>query len=432
MKILFINTVDIEGGAAIAAYRLNKELEHSYGTENLLIVGKKVSHDPNVFDTRRNKGEVAGEIKTFSEYLLNKIFNKLGFQYRCFPFSSRFIMKKAREFKPDIISLHNIHGGYFPTPLLKRLSKIAPIVWTLHDMWAITANAAHTFGDDSWKQLRCGKGEKNIYPFLGLNTGNWLIKQKKKIYQKSDLYIVAPSQWLYELAKEAPVFAGKEEQVFLVPHGIDLELFKKRDKKSCRRALGIAEDARVFMFSSADDITKSSWKGGQLLLDILEAIDAQTKDTIDVLVLGRGRMETLVHLKNLRVHHLGFINSEKFLPVLFSAADLFIYPTRADSLGLALVEAIACETPCITFRVGGCVDVIRDGANGYVIEPFDVETFAAKTLELLGNTGKLKKMSANGREWSETNFALPGMAKKYYQLFEKIITAKNAKRREGK
>ncbi len=423
MKILFINTVDVEGGAAIAAYRLNKELERSYGTENLVIAGKKVSNDANVFDTRRNKGEVAGEIKTFIEFLLNKLFNKLGLQYRCFPFSSRYIMKKAREFKPDIISLHNIHGGYFRTPLLKRLSKIAPIVWTLHDMWAITANAAHTFGDDSWKRLRSGKNEKNIYPFLGMDTGNWLIKQKKKIYHKSDLYLVAPSHWLYNLTKEAPVFAGKEERIFLIPHGIDLELFKKRDKKSCRRALGIEEDAKVFMFSSADDIAKSSWKGGKLLLDILAAIDAKVNETIDILVLGRGRMEALAHLKNLRVHHLGFINSERFLPALYSAADLVIYPSRADSLGLALVEAIACETPCITFRVGGCVDVIRDDVNGHVVEPFDVEAFADKTLELLGNEEKLKALSVSARQWAETNFSLKDMAKKYYELFEAVIAA---------
>jgi glycosyltransferase involved in cell wall biosynthesis len=421
MKILFINTVDIEGGAAIAAYRLNKELEGLYGTENLLVVGKKVSNDANVFDTRRNKGEVAGEIKTFIEYLLNKLFNKLGLQYRCFPFSSRYIIKKAREFKPDIISLHNIHGGYFRTPLLKRLSKVAPIVWTLHDMWAITANAAHTFGDESWKHLKSGKDEKNIYPFLGIDTGNWLIKQKKKIYRKSDLYFVTPSQWLFQLAKEAPVLAGKEDRVFLIPHGIDLELFKKRDKKSCRRALGIAEDAKVFMFSSADDISKSSWKGGKLLLDILAAIDAKTNETIDILVLGRGRMESLAHLKNLKVHHLGFINSEQFLPVLFSACDLVIYPSRADSLGLVLVEAIACETPCITFRVGGCVDVIRDDVNGHVVEPFDVETFADKTLALLANEEKLRNMSVNARQWAETHFSLAAMAKKYHGLFETIF-----------
>ena len=81
MKILFINTVDIEGGAAIAAYRLNKELEKSYGTENCMIVGKKVSNDVNVFGTREHKSDTVRETKAFIEFQLNKIFNKLGLQY---------------------------------------------------------------------------------------------------------------------------------------------------------------------------------------------------------------------------------------------------------------------------------------------------------------------------------------------------------------
>jgi glycosyltransferase involved in cell wall biosynthesis len=424
MKILFINTVDTEGGAAIAAYRLNKELEKSYGTENCMIVGKKVSNDANVFATHEHKSDTVRETKTFIEFLLNKIFNKLGLQYRCFPFSSRAIMKKARAFKPDIISLHNIHGGYFRTPLLKKLSKIAPIVWTLHDMWAFTANAAHTFGDESWKHLKKGKGEKNIYPFIGIDTGNWLIKRKKKIYKKSDIHLVTPSHWLYDLAKEAPVFEGKE--VFHIWHGIDLDTFKKKDKASCRRALGIAEDAKVFMFASADDLSKSRWKGGTLLTDILTAIDSKTNETIDILVLGRGQLEGLDHLKHLRIHQLGFLKSERFLPILFSAADMIIYPSRADSLGLVLVEGIACETPCITFRVGGCVDVVQDDVSGYLIEPFDIEAFAGKTLELLNDKEKLKEMSGKAREWAEKHFSLEDMGKKYYELFDSLLSGGGA------
>ncbi|MCP5104419.1 MAG: glycosyltransferase [bacterium] len=416
MKILFINTVDIEGGAAVAAYRLNKELERSYGTENYMIVGKKVSGDTNVFCTRGHKSEMIAEIKVFIEFLFNKIFNKLGLQYRCFPFSSRFILKKARQLKPDIISLHNIHGGYFRTPLLKRLSRIAPIVWTLHDMWPITANAAHTFGDESWKQLKSGNGEKDIFPFIGINTGNWLIKRKKKIYGKSNIHAVAPSRWLYNLAKEAPVFAGKG--ISFITHGIDLEVFKKKDKKSCRRALGIAEDAKVFIFSSADDLAKSRWKGGGLLMEVLAAIDAKLTEPVDILVLGRGRLEASDGFTHLRIHQLGFLKSERLLTVLLSAADLIVYPTRADSLGLVLVEAIACETPCITFRLGGCVDVIEDGVNGYLVEPFDAETFANKTLELLNNEKKLKELSVNARQWAERHFSVKEMAKKYYELFE--------------
>jgi glycosyltransferase involved in cell wall biosynthesis len=291
-------------------------------------------------------------------------------------------------------------------------------------MWAFTANAAHTFGDESWKHLKKGKGEKNIYPFIGIDTGNWLIKRKKKIYKKSDIHLVTPSHWLYDLAKEAPVFEGKE--VFHIWHGIDLDTFKKKDKASCRRALGIAEDAKVFMFASADDLSKSRWKGGTLLTDILTAIDSKTNETIDILVLGRGQLEGLDHLKHLRIHQLGFLKSERFLPILFSAADMIIYPSRADSLGLVLVEGIACETPCITFRVGGCVDVVQDDVSGYLIEPFDIEAFAGKTLELLNDKEKLKEMSGKAREWAEKHFSLEDMGKKYYELFDSLLSGGGA------
>ncbi|MCP4147165.1 MAG: glycosyltransferase [bacterium] len=417
MKILFINTVDKEGGAALAAYRLSKALEKYHHTENYMIVGEKTSSDPNIFSTRRHKSELIAKTKIYIEFLINKITNKLGMQYKYFPFSTRYILKKTREIKPDIISLNNTHGGYFKTSLLKKLSTIAPIYWTLHDMWSFTANAAHTFGDESWKQLKSGRDEKHIDPIIGLNTGNRLIKQKKKIYKKSNLHIITPSRWLHGLAKEAPVFEGKAQT--RITHGIDLEEFKPIDKKSSRRALGIVEDAKVFMFSSAHDLAQSRWKGGQLLNDILTAIDGRATEPIDILVLGRGRMAKLETLKHINVHHMGYIKSQRFLAILLSAADLFIYPTRADSLGLVLVEAIACGTPCITFDVGGCGDVIENEIGGYRIKPFDTDAFADKTLELLANPDKLKTLATKGRQWAETHFSVKQMAKNYYELFEK-------------
>ncbi|MCP5054297.1 MAG: glycosyltransferase, partial [bacterium] len=222
MKILFINAQDIIGGASIAPYRLSKKLEDQFRTENYFIVGKKSSTDPNVFSTRKN------ELQTLLEEFTNKVMNKLGLQYQYLPFSPRFILKKARQLKPDIISLHNTHEGYFKTSLLKKLSKIAPIAWTLHDMWSFTANAAATFGDESWKQMKSGPGEKKIYPHIGIDTGRMLLKQKRRIYNKSHLHIITPSKWMTEQANQSPVFENKP--ITTIPHGLDLDLFSPRDR----------------------------------------------------------------------------------------------------------------------------------------------------------------------------------------------------------
>jgi glycosyltransferase involved in cell wall biosynthesis len=342
------------------------------------------------------------------------VFNKFGFQYYYLPFSPGFILKKARELKPDIISLHIVHGGYFKTSHIKKLSKIAPIVWTLHDMWPFVANAAHTFGDESWKQLKGSKQETRIYPHIGINRGKQLLKRKRRIYKKSNLHVVVPSQWLYSLAKQSPVFENKP--IYRIVHGLDLELFKPNDKASCRRTLGIPGDAKVLMFSSSDDLSKSPWKGGQLLVDILTAIDSRVDRKIETLVLGKGHLSSLQHLKNLNLHQMDYINNEKLITILLSAADLFIYPSRADSLGLVLVESIACGTPCITFDLGGCTEVIQDDTSGYLIEPFDTKKFASKTIQVLNNKEKLESLSQTSRKFAEENFDIKDMARRYYDL----------------
>ncbi len=82
MKILFINTVDTEGGAALAAYRLSKALEKYHQTENYMIVGEKTSSEPNVFSTRSHKSEFIAKTKIYIEFLINKISNELGLQYK--------------------------------------------------------------------------------------------------------------------------------------------------------------------------------------------------------------------------------------------------------------------------------------------------------------------------------------------------------------
>jgi glycosyltransferase involved in cell wall biosynthesis len=413
MKILFINAQDTKGGASIAPYRLSKGLEKYYSTENYFIVGKKHSNDSNIFCTRKN------DIQFFIELLTDKILNKLGLQYQYFPFSTRFIMKKAREIKPDIISLHNTHEGYFKTAILKSLSKIAPIVWTLHDMWSFSANAVHTFGDESWKQLKSGKGEKKIYPHIGINTGKWLLRQKKRIYKKSDIRVITPSMWLYQLACQSPVFTDK--QVFSIPHGIDLAVFNSKEKRCCRSLLDIHRDAKVLVFSSAGDLDICPWKGGKLLVDILKIINSKTNHKIDLLIVGKGELKELLPLKNLNIHKIGYVTSEKFMPMLLSAADLFIYPTRADSFGLVLAESIACGTPAVTFDIGGCSDIIKNNVSGVLIKPFDVETFADKSLELLNNNKKLAALSESSREFAAAHFDLADIARQHFELFTSII-----------
>lgn len=398
----------MHGGSALVAYRLAKMLKQRYGTENLILVRSKFSSDPDVIQTRRNKFEEK------IEWFVNIIFNLLGLQYKFIPFSPKRILKITNQFKPDIISLHNPIGGYFRINDLVSLSKLAPIVWTLHDMWAFTGNASHTLGNEDWKKLKSSPGEKNIFPWIGLNTGNWLLRQKQKIYSKSNLKIIAPSTWMYNQALQSPAFKGKN--IELIHHGIDLQVFKPLNKNESKSKLRIPVDGKTLMFS-AEKFGSNNFKGGKDFQNILNQINDIIKEKIYVIILGSGRLDLAPEMKNIEFIKPGYITDEKKIVQCYSAADIFVYPTKADSFGLVLLESIACGTPAITFNIGGCPDIIKDGVSGYLIPPFMTELFAKRCIALLNNKSERISLSNSCRKYAEENFSLVSMTEKYYKVF---------------
>jgi glycosyltransferase involved in cell wall biosynthesis len=408
LKILFINKYDISGGAGIAAFRLNEGLEEYFETENLFLVGIKKSNLPNVYSTRKPG------LENFIERGINFLCDRAGLQYKFLPFSTSHIRQLAKEIKPDIINLHNAHGGYFKTSLLGELSKIAPIVWTLHDMWAFTANAAHTFGDNSWKKLKKGENENKHFPRIGLNTGNWLLRQKKEIYSKSNFSVVCPSEWLFDQAKQSPLFINKK--IYQIPNGINFRTFKRYDKCAVRKEFNIPGKSTVLAFA-AEKGMQSEFKGGNDLIRILEGINANATEKIHLLVIGLGNYNILDKFSNFIIHRTGYIFSEGTIAKYLSASDIFIYPTRADNLPSTLIESLACETPAITFDIGGCGEIVKDNHNGYLIEPFEIEKFISRAIELLKDKAKLDKFGKIGRQDMLDKYSLKTMAEKYYNLF---------------
>lgn len=411
MKVLFINISDIIGGAAIAATRLGEGLEKYYNTENYFAVRTKRSQKSNVYPTRRNSFEQT------SERWFNIFSNLLGLQYQYLPFSPKVILKKTDEIKPDIISLHNTLGGYFSIPLYAEISKRAPVVWTLHDMWAFTGNAAHTFGDQSWKEMKNSPQNTKIFPSIGINTGSMLLRQKREVYAKSNMTIVTPSDWLFKLAEQSPVFEGKK--IYHIFNGIDTDKFSPSDKSQPRKDLNIPEDAKVLMFS-AEKLKGNPYKGGKDLIEILRILNSKLTTKVHLLILGYGELKEISELKNFIIHPAGYIKEEEKMARCLSASDLFIYPTRADNLSNALIEAIACGTPSVTFDIGGCGEIIKNDISGCLIKPFDLKDFADKTLELIYNDKKRSELSASARKFAVENFSLKKMSESYYNLFTSL------------
>jgi glycosyltransferase involved in cell wall biosynthesis len=92
------------------------------------------------------------------------------------------------------------------------------------------------------------------------------------------------------------------------------------------------------------------------------------------------------------------------LPRFFSACDIFVLPSLAETFGLVASQAMASGKPVVGTRIAGIVDQVKDGWNGYLVEPADEHQLAEKIEYLIDHPGVRKTMGLNGRKLAEEEF----------------------------
>jgi glycosyltransferase involved in cell wall biosynthesis len=99
-------------------------------------------------------------------------------------------------------------------------------------------------------------------------------------------------------------------------------------------------------------------------------------------------------------HFVGYLTG-KDLASAFASADAFVFPSRTETLGLVLLEAMAAGCPVVAARSGGITDIVDDGVNGYLFEPLDEQGAIAATQKLLANTSEKMLLRQNARMEAE-------------------------------
>lgn len=112
------------------------------------------------------------------------------------------------------------------------------------------------------------------------------------------------------------------------------------------------------------------------------------------------------------------------LPYL-QVADLFVLPSIAEGLSVALLEAMSTQVPVLLTNVGGALDVIKHGQNGWLIPPDDVPALQEAVLTLFGDTACCRRLGENGRESMKRDYALPIIASRLQNLYLQIAIKKN-------
>ncbi|MBI4919695.1 glycosyltransferase family 4 protein [Candidatus Azambacteria bacterium] len=166
---------------------------------------------------------------------------------------------------------------------------------------------------------------------------------------------------------------------------------------------------------------------GKGLEDLLAAIsrlhqDYGGQENFKALIFGNGplrpRLEKIADkLKiNDKIEWRGFAPYGK-VPAALAQIDIFIYPSWHEGFGRSIMEALAMEKAVVATRVGGIPDLVKDGENGFLVEPHNPEMLAGKIKELIENKGLREKFGKAGREWISKNFEWNDGIKKFANLF---------------
>ncbi|GAM08023.1 D-inositol 3-phosphate glycosyltransferase 2 [Geobacter sp. OR-1] len=411
MKILYLNGADLEGGAAKAATRLLHGV-CSQKVDARLHVQRKSGHDPLVTGPASLCGKVSARMRPSIEQLLNGIDpGKTNGPFCAASLPDR-LAGLASKTAPDLIHLHWVAR-------MMRLETLArfklPLVWTLHDSWPFTGGC-YLPGDCTRYREDCGS-----CPVLNSTRADDLSRQvwqrKDKAWQGMNLTLVAPSRWMAGCAQTSSLF--RHVRVEVIPNGIDINRFAPGDKQKAREALSLPRDGQLLLFGAKGG-TSDRNKGFHLLAEALQHVAASASGNKLELVMF-GANEPLPEICGIRVHNLGWQDDDSRLASIYTAADLFVFPSIQETLGYAAMEAMACGTPCVAFRQGGVPDLIDHERSGYLAIPYETADLARGITWGLENSARIHETSVQARKKAEQDFALDKVAARHLALYREII-----------
>lgn len=397
MKILQINSVCGYGSTGRIATDLYDILIEE-GHECCIAFGR--GEAPEGY----NVIKIGNKFDFYGHLLKTRLFDLHGFGSKR---ATKKLIKQIKEYNPDVIHLHNIHGYYLNIEILfEYLSTIdIPVVWLLHDAWSISGHSTHfelDFNNDVPKS-NTKKHQNMEYPksyFIDNSKKNFL-KKEKLFTQVKNMTIITPSNWLAKIVEKSflSIYSIK-----VIHNGIDLSKFKVTlsnfkennglgDKKII---LGVAsiwtEKKGLTYFNQLEKRLNNEFKV------VLVGIKTQQLNMLDKNILAIPRTETIEKLAE-----------------IYTAADIFVNPTLEDNFPTTNLEALACGTPVITFDTGGSSESLNE-QTGIIIEKGNFQSLYESVLNFKYQNKNSMECRCQAQKFDKGN-----VYNKYLTLFSSLV-----------
>lgn len=465
MELVHINSGDYGGGAARFVQKM-----HMYfldkGVNSKLYVGFKrgyTKHTTQIFSKKNfllNTYHVNLKKIRFLNYILNTkainlilriailvfyyinsyILKELGVDNNFIPGISKIFFKNINYHHNDtIFHVNNLHGDYFDLSLLKKISRKASIVLTMHDAWLLSGHCAHSLNCTRWLNA-CGKcPDLSIYSPVKRDATAYNLKKKKDIFSSSKIYLVTPCQWLMDLVQlsylKDSIISSK-----VIYNGVDTEIFKTlKNKREIRSNFGIGEEDFVFI-STGENLKRNEFKNIDLTIKSFESLSHNYPLKKLVMVFlgydGQEIIRTQIS-ENSSILFFPYVEDDLFIAKLLGCSNVYIQNSIADTFPSSVLEAMSCGLPVIGTKVGGIPEQINsldlgffnegviktDSVNGILIKSNDsVQIYQSMEKFVFSFDSNLyAQMSNNSRIIAESKFTIKKQFENYKNFYEEIL-----------
>ena len=398
MKVLFIHSQCENGGISRIVFSIC-DLLKTQGSDGRFVFSRGfIPEDKqDICCMFGNKYEVAWHM------LMSRLFDSHCLHSKG---ATKELISYIEQYNPDIIHLNNIHGYYLNIEIfftyLKR--KRIPVVWTMHDCWAVTGHCSHFeyYDCNRWMD-GCSKCKhKDVYPT------SWLFCKAERNYQRKQelftgldkLHIVVPSNWLFKIIGKSFL---KEFPCKVINNGINLKAFRER---GIIPKFDVNLNGKEIILAVASVWTKR--KGYKDIIQLSQIIDSN-KYAIVVIGVTQSQKE---ELSNYGIYSVLHTKNVEELADWYSYARVFVNPTYEDTFPTVNIESLACGTPVITYNTGGSPEMLTSQC-GCIIEKGNVKQLYEAIKSMVKNPVECRNIAENYD--SDMKF------KEYLSLYHELI-----------
>lgn len=328
--------------------------------------------------------------------------------------SRRQILRFIKEKKIDIVHLHNAHGNFLGIDDIRAVSELCPIVWTLHDFWAITGHCTYPTGcPDLWETGCTVCPQLSNYPPLKKDVSADLYNAKKKAFRNPRIHYAVPSLWMEHQVRSSML---ADQDIRCIPNSLDISFWNAYDKQKLRKKYDLPDNKKVLAFVAADPQKKL--KGMDLLLSALSMLP--DPENYLLLVAGReGGLES-VEQKGFQIRHFGYITDPKKMNEFYSLADLLVNSSVYETFGLVNIEAMASGTPVLAFSVCAMEEIITPD-TGWCLPKVDGRLLADSITEAFREPELLSAMGQNARARALSVYSEEQMLSSYEAVYQDAV-----------